>query len=326
LVKSLISLCAFNSILFSKAYKQYKELNERLEIENKKLAEIVLLHQQIDKIKTQKKELFELTVKNHISFATNIDELIQGFSLMHDDIAIKIEKTYQRDKCKDLLTVFINLQSHNRKNFVDDWGDKYENNVKSKVENFLQDALENKIALKKHQEIKDLTKGLLTENWFSISYGLTYQNDTFNKMSDGKKAFVILKLLLEFSDKECPILIDQPEDSLDNRAIYNELVAYLKQKKKKRQIILVTHNANIVVNADAEEVVVANQHGEDSKNQDGIKFQYITSSLENTKPLDANCDIVLRSQSIREHVCEILEGGTEAFKKRENKYAIGDAK
>jgi predicted nucleotidyltransferase component of viral defense system len=131
-----------------------------------------LLHQQIDKIKTQKKELFELTVKNHISFATNIDELIQGFSLMHDDIAIKIEKTYQRDKCKDLLTVFINLQSHNRKNFVDDWGDKYENNVKSKVENFLQDALENKIALKKHQEIKDLTKGLLTENWFSISYEL----------------------------------------------------------------------------------------------------------------------------------------------------------
>ncbi|VVM25420.1 ATPase involved in DNA repair [uncultured Gammaproteobacteria bacterium] len=115
--------------------------------------------------------------------------------------------------------------------------------------------------MKKHQEIKDLTKGLLTENWFSISYELTYQNDTFNKMSDGKKAFVILKLLLEFSDKECPILIDQPEDSLDNRAIYNELVAYLKQKKKKRQIILVTHNANIVVNADAEEVVVANQHG-----------------------------------------------------------------
>jgi hypothetical protein len=47
--------------------------------------------------------------------------------------------------------------------------------------------------------------GLLTENWFSISYELTYQNDTFNKMSDGKKAFVILKLLLEFSDKECPI-------------------------------------------------------------------------------------------------------------------------
>ncbi|MDQ6956963.1 MAG: hypothetical protein Q9M21_07190 [Mariprofundaceae bacterium] len=306
--------------------KQYKELNERLAIENKKLAEIISLRQQIDKINAQKKELFEQTVQNHISFAAKIDELIRDFSLVHDDIEIKIEKIYRHDKCKELLTNFINLQSYGRKNFVDDWGGEYENNVKSKVENFLQDALENKITLKKHKEIKDLSKGLLTENWFSISYELTYQNDTFNKMSDGKKAFVILKLLLEFSHKECPILIDQPEDSLDNRAIYNELVAYLKQKKKSRQIILVTHNANIVVNADAEEVIVANQHGEDSKNQDDIKFQYITGSLENTKPIDANIDIVLKSQGIREHVCEILEGGTEAFKKRENKYAIGDAK
>jgi hypothetical protein len=43
--------------------------------------------------------------------------------------------------------------------------------------------------IKAYKEIKDLTKGLLTENWFLISYELTYQNDTFNKMSDGKKAF-----------------------------------------------------------------------------------------------------------------------------------------
>ncbi len=109
---------------------------------------------------------------------------------------------------------------------------------------------------------------------------------------------------------------------MDNRAIYNELVAYLKQKKKDRQIILVTHNANIVVNADAEEVIVANQHGEDSKNKDDIKFQYISGSIENTMLKDPIIDIVLQSQGVREHVCEILEGGTEAFKKRENKYAI----
>ena len=306
--------------------KQYKELNERLGIENKKLAKIVSLHQQIDKINLQKKELFEQTVQNHISFSTKIDELSRDFSLVHDDIEIRIEKIYHHDKCKELLTGFINLQSYGRKNFVEDWGGEYEADVKSKVEIFLQDALVNKIELKKYKEVKDLAKGLLTENWFSISYELTYQNDTFNKMSDGKKAFVILKLLLEFSHKECPILIDQPEDSLDNRAIYNELVAYLKQKKKNRQIILVTHNANIVVNADAEEVIVANQHGEDSKNQGNIKFQYITGSLENTKQIDANIEIVLQSQGIREHVCEILEGGTEAFKKRENKYAIGDVK
>ena len=302
--------------------KQYKELNDRLTIENKKLAEITSLQKQIGNINTQKKALFEQTVQNHVTFSTKLEELIRGFSLVHDDIEIKIEKTYRHDKCKELLKDFINLQSYDRQSFVNDWGDKYQADTKSNIEAFLQQALENKIELKAYKEIKDLTKVLIAENWFSISYELTYQNDTFNKMSDGKKAFVILKLLLEFSHKECPILIDQPEDSLDNRAIYNELVAYLKQKKKDRQIILVTHNANIVVNADAEEVIVANQHGEDSRNQDSIKFQYITGSLENTKSKDESLDIVLQAQGIREHVCEILEGGSEAFKKRENKYAI----
>ena len=306
--------------------KQYKELNDRLNIENKKLAEIISIQKQINKVSEQKKTLFDQTIENHIAYTAKIDELICDFSLVHDDIEIKIEKLYRDDKCKELLKDFINLQSHDRQDFVNNWGAAYEADIKPKVAKFLQQALENKIELKSLKDIKDLAKGLLTENWFSISYELTYQNDTFDKMSDGKKAFVILKLLLEFSNKECPILIDQPEDSLDNRAIYNELVTYLKKKKKERQIILVSHNANIVVNADAEEVIVANQHGEDSKNQDDIQFQYISGSLENTILKNPRIDTVLQSQGIREHVCEILEGGTEAFKKRENKYAIGDSK
>jgi len=302
--------------------KQYKELNDRLNIENKKLAEIISLQIQIDKVNAQKNTLFTIIIENHVIYVTKIDELVRVFTLVHDDIEIKIEKTYLDDKCKGLLKDFINLQSQGRQNFVSNWGNAYLSDIRTTIEKFLNDSLEKKIELKSYKDIKDLAKSVLTENWFSMTYELTYQNDIFEKMSDGKKAFVILKLLLEFSNKECPILIDQPEDSLDNRAIYNELVTYLKQKKKERQIILVTHNANIVVNADAEEVIVANQHGEDSKNQTGIKFQYISGSLENTILKNTTIDIVLNSQGIREHTCEILEGGTEAFKKRENKYAI----
>ena len=141
-------------------------------------------------------------------------------------------------------------------------------------------------------------------------------------MSPGKRAFVILRLLLEFGNNECPILIDQPEDSLDNRAIYTELVTYLREKKKKRQIILVTHNPNVVVGADAEQVVVANQTGIKNVNVDGIKFAYVSGSLENSIPKDASCPTVLEAQGIREHVCEILEGGEDAFKKRESKYGF----
>ena len=118
-------------------------------------------------------------------------------------------------------------------------------------------------------------------------------------MSEGKQAFVILKLLLDFSDKKCPILIDQPEDSLDNRAIYKELVEYLKKKKKERQIILVTHNPNIVVGADAENIIVANQHGQNAPNAGDTKFQYINGALEDTKPQTTSNQGILGEHSIR---------------------------
>ena len=142
-------------------------------------------------------------------------------------------------------------------------------------------------------------------------------------MSPGKRSFVILKLLLDFSDKKCPILIDQPEDNLDNRAIYNELVKYIKKKKRERQIILVTHNPNIVVGADSEEIIVANQNGKNSPNDNNIKFQYVFGSIENSKQRISSNELSLLNQcGIREHVCDILEGGEDAFRDRENKYGF----
>ena len=301
---------------------QYKELNDRLTIEKRKLTEIKSIQRKITETNKQIQTLLEETIDNHSAYDNKNNQLSDEFLLEHDDIAIKIKKIYQEDKCEELLKDFINLQSHERQKFVTGWSERYKANIKTEIADFLTKALNKNIELKAYKNIKDLTKGLLVENWFSISYELTYQNDIFENMSDGKKAFVILKLLLEFSNKKCPILIDQPEDSLDNRAIYNELVTYIRKKKKERQIILVTHNANIVVNADAEEVVVANQHGSDSKNKNDIQFQYVSGSLENTHKNNEKRKIILYSQGIREHVCELLEGGVEAFAKRENKYGI----
>jgi len=139
-------------------------------------------------------------------------------------------------------------------------------------------------------------------------------------MSQGKKAFVVLKMTLDCSDSKFPIIIDQPEDDLDNRAIFTELVAYLKDKKTLRQIILVTHNANVVVNADSELVVVANQHGSHSPNNDDKKFQYKHGSIESLLKNSSDSASTLDRKSIKEHICEILEGGDKAFKLREKKY------
>ena len=140
-------------------------------------------------------------------------------------------------------------------------------------------------------------------------------------MTPGKQAIFALELILANANSEWPLLIDQPEDDLDSRSIYYSVVSALRELKKKRQIIMVTHDANLVIGSDSEEVIVVNRNGADRPNADGKFFNYATGSLENTKKKGNNCD-TLSSQGIREHCCEILDGGEEAFQKRQSKYNI----
>lgn len=105
----------------------------------------------------------------------------------------------------------------------------------------------------------------LFSDWYHIHFSVKSGDDTIDQMSPGKKALVLLELIINIEKGNCPILIDQPEDDLDNRSIYADLVQYLKQKKHERQIIVVTHNANVVVGADAEAVIIANQEGRETK-------------------------------------------------------------
>ena len=143
------------------------------------------------------------------------------------------------------------------------------------------------------------------------------------EMSTGKASFVILMLIVGLSSSKAPILIDQPEDNLDNRSITKDLVTYLRDKKSERQIILVTHNPNVVVNADAENVIVANQKGQNDKETSSpYKFDYINGAIENTKEYNEKEKDLLKSMGIREHIAEIVEGGKDAFKKREVKYGF----
>lgn len=140
-------------------------------------------------------------------------------------------------------------------------------------------------------------------------------------MTPGKRALFALTLILGESEDQWTLLIDQPEDDLDSRSIYGEIVTYLVTQKKQRQIILVTHNANLVVGADAEEILVANRHGDDRKNRDNHTFDYLTGSLEHSSPKKV-ATFDLDQMGIREHAVEILDGGEEAFQKRRDKYKL----
>jgi hypothetical protein len=151
--------------------------------------------------------------------------------------------------------------------------------------------------------------------------------DEIKKMSPGKKALVLLKLLINLAESKCPILIDQPEDDLDNRSVFVELVDFIRNKKISRQIILVTHNANIVVGCDAEEVIVANQAGNNALNLEK-RFEYRTGAIEEIKPIINDSGHILNGvlykTGIQQHICEILEGGKEAFAVRKNKYTLNE--
>ena len=113
---------------------------------------------------------------------------------------------------------------------------------------------------------------------------------------------------------------------MDNRSIFDDLIPFIKRKKNARQIIIVTHNANVVLGADADEVIVANQKGNNSPNKE-CRFEYRTGAIEDDAPVYKQGskvveDGILNKQGIQQHICDVLEGGRRAFDLRKHKYHI----
>ncbi|MCB9365540.1 MAG: hypothetical protein H6587_13290, partial [Flavobacteriales bacterium] len=115
--------------------------------------------------------------------------------------------------------------------------------------------------------------------------------------SAGQKTAAILTFLLSFGD--IPLLLDQPEDDLDNRLVYDLVVKGLKKAKEKRQIIVVTHNANIPVNGDAE---------------------YILSMDSTTTDIKVLHSGTVENSAIKKEICDVMEGSEKAFQLRSERY------
>lgn len=202
-------------------------------------------------------------------------------------------------------------------------------NMREKPGDFLDAIYSGKQKIIAHNDPKDVAQRSLslTEK---ILFTAEMERDKIGGFSEptmtpGKRALFALRLILAESNDTWPLLIDQPEDDLDSRSIYVEVVPFLKDKKKERQIIMVTHNANLVVGADSEQIIVANRNGDDRQNEDGKQFNYLTGSIEFSYPKVENCVDTLTSQGVREHACDILDGGKTAFELRRNKYNLTKA-
>ena len=128
---------------------------------------------------------------------------------------------------------------------------------------------------------------------------------TLEQLSTGQKATAVLLLLL--LESEAPLVVDQPEDDLDNRFITEGIVPRIREEKRRRQFLLSTHNANIPVLGDAELIVGLSPSGEAQGG--GAKI-----AADEVGAIDA--------EPVRKLVEELLEGGKDAFERRRRKYGF----
>lgn len=280
----------------------------------------------LEQIKAEYHAIVSDLLNEHLSYLELMNSMASVFRVKHDNITLSANYEL-KPELEKALNEMLSLRSLVINQLITDTVNQYKKrtkeDIKKGVTELLTKALRGELAFKNGYNVQSFLTILLSTNWFKLKYNVDYEGDNLLDMSPGKRSFVVLKLLLDFSEKKCPILIDQPEDNLDNRAIYNELVKYIREKKKERQIILVTHNPNIVVGADSEEVIVANQNGKNAPNAGDIKFQYVSGSLESSSKRKEESNMpILNRCGIREHVCDILEGGENAFRDRENKYGF----
>jgi ABC-type lipoprotein export system ATPase subunit len=140
-------------------------------------------------------------------------------------------------------------------------------------------------------------------NYLSPIYNLRWDQRAIEQLSPGERGnlLLIFYLLIDLEDK--PLVIDQPEENLDNQTVYRTLVPCIKDAKKRRQIVLVTHNPNLAVVCDAEQVIYA-----EIKKDQGNRVTYLSGSIENP--------------AINKKIVDVLEGTRPAFDKRDQKYSL----
>ena len=133
---------------------------------------------------------------------------------------------------------------------------------------------------------------------YTIMFNGKSLND--NEFSPGEKGALLLIFYLLIDKNKMPLVMDQPEENLDNESVYVLLVPYIKKAKQSRQILVVTHNPNLAVVCDAEQIICA------SMNKKTDEIRYTAGSIENPE--------------MNKKVSDVLEGTLPAFDIRDEKY------
>ncbi len=166
-------------------------------------------------------------------------------------------------------------------------------------QNAARDVFKQMKGQKTPQELYDYLFGF---DYLGTKYDLKVDGKDLSELSPGERGGLLLIFYLMLDRQDTPLVIDQPEDNLDNKSVYEILVTFIKQAKRRRQIILVTHNPNLAVVADAEQIIHVSLDKKDGKHD----FDFFSGSIENPR--------------INQTVVDILEGTLPAFDNRRLKY------
>lgn len=155
--------------------------------------------------------------------------------------------------------------------------------------------------LRADRNATDLYDFLYGLSYVDLSYGLMLGSVELERLSPGQRGALLLIFYLLVDKDRVPIILDQPEENLDNETVYNLLVGVINRAKQHRQVIMVTHNANLAVACDAEQLIVCTMERDGSS-----RIKYDAGSIEELH--------------LNESVVNILEGTKPAFENRRRKY------
>ena len=151
------------------------------------------------------------------------------------------------------------------------------------------------------KQLVDFYIELFGLKYLKVEYDILFDNKNVKQLSPGERGALLIIFYLLIDKGDIPLIIDQPEDNLDNESVFEYLVPYIKQAKQRRQIIIVTHNPNIAVVADAEQVIYT-----ELDKANGNQIKYITGAIED--------------KEINKQIVKVLEGTMPAFDNRTVKY------
>jgi len=165
----------------------------------------------------------------------------------------------------------------------------------------VKDSEKNREISEQIDEVGEFYKFIFSLEYLEPNYELKLDDKVLDELSPGEKGALLLVFYLMIDKEDTPLIIDQPEDNLDNKSVFEVLTHFIRFAKKRRQIIIVTHNPNLAIGADAEQIIHVNLN-----KKKNYEFSYRSGSIENLE--------------INRKVVDILEGTMPAFDKRKLKY------